>query len=249
MAGARMPGRLNGQRAIVTGAAAGIGAGIARRFAAEGAAVAAIDIDDAGAASVARETGGHAFACDVADPGAVARAVGEAVAALGGLDIVVNAAGILIRQPFETIGPDQWQRLFEINLRGPALVIRAALPALRAAEDAAIVNIASLSALRPSPGTTAYAATKAGLLMLGKCLAEELAPIRVNTICPGIVETAMTAGFMADPATRARIAQANALHMVGQPHDIAAAALFLASAEARFMTGTQMVIDGGSSFA
>lgn len=244
-----MARRLEGRRAIVTGAAAGIGAEIARQFAAEGAAVAAIDIDGASAVSVAREIGGHGFACDVAEPAAVVRTVAHAVAALGGLDIVVNAAGILVRQPFETIDLLDWQRLFEINLRGPSLVIHAALPALRSAQDAAVVNIASLSAIKPSPGTTAYAATKAGLLMLSKCLAEELAPIRVNTICPGIVETAMTAGFMAEPDTRARVEQANVLHLVGQPRDIASAAVFLASGEARFVTGTQLVIDGGSSFA
>lgn len=244
-----MPRRLDGRRALITGAAAGIGAGIARQFAAEGAAVAVLDIDAAGAGSVARDIGGHAFPCDVADPAAVARAVADAIAALGRVDIIVNAAGILARQPFETIDVDLWQRLFEINLRGPSLVIRAALPALRTAQDAAVVNIASLNAIKPSPGTTAYAATKAGLLMLGKCLAEELAPIRVNTICPGIVETGMTAGFMAEPETRARITRSNVLHRVGQPGDIAAAAVFLASVEARFMTGTQMVIDGGSSFA
>lgn len=244
-----MPKRLDGRRALVTGGAAGIGAEIVRQFAAEGATVAAVDIDAAGADAVAREVGGHAFACDVADPAAVVRAVDAAVAALGGLDIVVNAAGVLARRPFDTIDPELWQRLFEINLRGPSLVIRAALPALRAGRDAAIVNIASLSAIKPSPGTTAYAATKAGLLMLGKCLAEELAPIRVNAICPGIVETAMTAGFMAEPETRRRIERANVLHTLGQPRDIAAAAVFLASSEARFMTGTQLVIDGGSSFA
>ena len=244
-----MPRRLEGRRALVTGAASGIGAEIARRFAVEGAAVAALDIDAAGARSVAHQIGGHAFACDVADAEAVRRAVGEAVETLDGLDILVNAAGVLARQPFEGIEPELWRRLFEINLLGPSMVIRAGLPALRAASDAAIVNIASLSALRPSPGTSAYAATKAGLLMLGKCLAEELAPIRVNAICPGIVETAMTAGFMADPETRARITRANVLNRVGQPADIAGAALFLASAEARFITGTQVVIDGGSSFA
>ena len=216
-----MPRRLEGRRALVTGAGAGIGAEIARQFAAEGAAVAVVDINAAGADAVAAEIGGTAFACDVADPSAVDHAVAASVAALDGLDIVVNAAGILVRQPFETIDVDLWRRLFEVNLRGPALV-------LRAATDPAVVNIASLSAIKPSPGTTAYAATKAGLLMLGKCLAEELAPIRVNAICPGIIETAMTAGFMAEPETRARIEQANALHLLGRPLDIASAAVFLA---------------------
>ncbi|WP_375398590.1 SDR family NAD(P)-dependent oxidoreductase [uncultured Sphingomonas sp.] len=244
-----MTGRLERRRAIVTGAASGIGAEIVRRFAAEGATVALLDIDSDGARAVADACGGHAVVCDVASPASVADAVEAAQAALGGLDIVVNAAGILARQLFETIDPGLWQRLFEINLRGPSLVIQAALPFLRLAEAPAIVNIASLSALRPSPGTAVYAATKAGLLMLTKCLAEELAPIRVNAICPGIVETPMTAGFMADPATRDRIEQANALHLLGRPADVALAAVYLASGEARFVTGTQIVIDGGSSFA
>ena len=244
-----MPKRLDGRRALVTGAGNGIGAEIARRFAAEGAACALLDIDASRTAAIAAETGGHAIGCDVADPANIGEAVDAAIAKLGGLDIVVNCAGILVRQPFETIDLAMWQRLFEINLRGPALIINAALTALRAARDAAIVNIASLSAIKPSPGTAAYAATKSGLLMLSKCLAQELAPIRVNAICPGIIETAMTASFMAEPETRARIEEANALHLTGRPSDIADAAVFLASDESRFITGTQMVIDGGSSFA
>jgi NAD(P)-dependent dehydrogenase (short-subunit alcohol dehydrogenase family) len=244
-----MSGRLAGRRALVTGAASGIGRETARRFAAEGAAVALLDRDEAGLRAVAGEIGAAWFVCDIASPESVEANVGAAAERLGGLDAVVNAAGVLIRQPFETIDVAMWQLLFEINLRGPALVCKAALPALRRAPQATIVNIASLSALKPSPGTAAYAASKSGLLMLTKCLAEELAPgIRVNAVCPGIVETAMTEGFMTDPATRERVREANVLHTTGVPADIAAACLYLTSDESRFMTGTQMVIDGGSSF-
>jgi NAD(P)-dependent dehydrogenase (short-subunit alcohol dehydrogenase family) len=220
-----MSGRLAGKRALITGAASGIGRAIARQFHREGAAL------------VLRE------------PAEIETAVAAAIAALGGLDTVVNAAGILFRQPFESIGVEQWQILFEVNLLGPALITKAALPALREGKGPSIVNIASLSAIKPSPGTSAYAASKGGILMLTKCLAEEIAPIRVNAICPGIIATPMTASFMADLATRKRIEQSNALHRTGQPDDIAAAAVFLASDEAGFMTGTQMVIDGGSSYA
>lgn len=245
-----MSGRLAGKRALVTGAASGIGREIARRFASEGARVALLVRDEQQLASLAAELGGSLpLACDLRDPDAVARSVASAIDALGGLDTVVNAAGILMRQPFESLGVEQWQALFEVNLRAPALVCQAALAALRQGTGASIVNIASLSALRPSSGTSAYGASKAGLLMLTKSLAEELAPIRVNAICPGIVATPMTASLLGDPAVRARIEQANVLHMTGEPGDIAAAAVYLASDEARFVTGTQIVLDGGSSFA
>lgn len=242
-------GRLRDRRALITGAARGIGRETARFFVAEGAAVALLDRDEAGIRELSAETGGLPIRCDVAVPSSVEEAVSEALRAFDGLDAIVNAAGVLIRKPFEEIDLETWQQLFEINLRGPALICKAALPALRAAGSATIVNIASYSALRPSPGTTAYAASKGGLLMLGKCLAEELAPtIRVNTICPGIIDTAMTAGFMADPAVRRQVEQTNVMHRSGAPADIAAAAVFLTSGESAFMTGSQIVIDGGSVF-
>jgi NAD(P)-dependent dehydrogenase (short-subunit alcohol dehydrogenase family) len=241
--------RLAGRKALITGAASGIGRETAHRFAAEGAALALLDRDETALKSIADEIGAIAICCDLADLAAIAPAVDRAADALSGLDALINAAGILVRQTFETIDAALWQRLFDVNLRGLALVCQAALPALRATTGSSIVNIASLSALKPSPGTSAYAATKAGVLMLSKCLADELAPIRVNAICPGIIDTAMTAGFMGDPATRNKIVAANALHMIGLPADIAAACVYLTSFEARFVTGTQLVVDGGSSFS
>lgn len=246
---ARVPaGRLARKRALVTGAASGIGRATARRFHSEGAVLVLLDVDGDGIAAAAAELGATGLCCDLRDPAAVAAAVADAVAALGGLDAVVNAAGILVRQPFESIGTEHWQALFEVNLRGPALVCQAALAALRQGRGPSIVNIASLSALRPSLGTSAYAASKGGLLMLTRCLAEEIAPIRVNAICPGIVDTPMTAGFMADPETRRQIEQTNVLRLTGEPDDIAAAAAYLTSDEARFVTGAQLVIDGGTGF-
>jgi NAD(P)-dependent dehydrogenase (short-subunit alcohol dehydrogenase family) len=243
-----MSGRLAGRRALITGAASGIGREIAVHFRREGATLVLLDADGPGVESAAQQIGATALRVDLRDPEALAAAVAQAVTTLGGLDVVVNAAGILVRQPFEDIDIAQWQAVFEVNLRGPALICRAALPALRQSQSASIVNIASLSAIRPSPGTSAYAASKGGLLMLGKCLAEEIAPIRVNTICPGIIDTPMTQGFMADAETRAQIEHANVLHRTGQPVDIATAAVFLASDESSFMTGTQLIIDGGSAF-
>ena len=243
-----MSGRLAGKRAFVTGAASGIGREIARMFHAEGATLALVDIQQDKIGAVAAELGAEGYACDVSDPAAIEKTVAAATAALGGLDVLVNAAGVLFRQSFESITIDQWQTLFEVNLRGPALLCKAALPALRQSPAASIVNIASLSALRPSIGTTAYAASKGGLLMLSKCLAEEIAPIRVNVICPGIIDTPMTEGFMADAEVRAQVERTNVLRLTGRPSDIAAAAVYLASDETRFMTGSKIIVDGGSSF-
>lgn len=240
--------RFDRRRALVTGGGSGIGAAVAVALAAEGARVAVLDVDRAGAERLAAQCGGRAWICDVGDPDEAAFVTDAAVGVLGGLDILVNAAGILVQKPFEDIDGAQWQRLFAVNLRGPALISRAALPALRDSPSAAIVNISSLAALRPAAGISAYGTVKAGLLMLTRYLALELAPVRVNAVCPGIVETAMTQDYTGDPDGRKMMADTNVLKMIGQPADIAGAVLYLASDEARFVTGSHIAIDGGSSF-
>ena len=172
-----MAGRLHGRRILVTGAASGMGRSIAEMFGAEGAALALLDLNDEGVRAVAVELGAVGFACDVSDRLAVQEVVAKAGGVMGGIDGIVNAAGILVIKPFGELEPESWDRMLAINLTGPFNIIYAALPMLRVAEKATIVNIASTSALMPMAGTTGYSASKAGLAMFTKCLASILAPI------------------------------------------------------------------------
>lgn len=241
--------KLQGRRIVVTGAASGMGAGIARLFAEEGAALALLDRNADGVGAAADRLKAWSRACDVSDLASVAQAITDAEAALGGLDGVVNAAGVLIEKPFADLDPESWSRLLGVNLTGPYNVIRSALPALNRAERATIVNIASVSGFMPMAGTSGYSATKAGLIMLGKSLALELGPkIRVNTICPGAVKTEMTRHIWTNPEHMQRASDRTALKTLGEPEDIAQAALFLTCTESRFITGTEIVADGGFSW-
>ena len=241
--------KLQGRRVVITGAASGMGAEIARLFAEEGAALALLDRDADGLGAAAERLKAWSRACDVSDLASVAQAVADAEAALGGLDGVVNAAGVLIEKPFADLDPESWSRLLGVNLTGPYNVIRSALPALGRAERATIVNIASVSGFMPMTGTSGYSAAKAGLIMLGKSLALELGPkVRVNTICPGAVKTEMTRHIWTNPEHAQRASERTALKTLGEPDDIAQAALFLTSPESRFITGTEIVADGGFSW-
>ena len=248
--------RLAGKRALVTGAASGIGAATAERFAAEGAAVAIADIDADGAdaqAAAIRAGGGNAvgFAADVGDDRSVAAMIDRAWDAMGGVDILVNNAAIPMIGTVETVAADDWDRVLDLDLSSIYRVSHAIWPRFVAAGGGTILNTASVAGIVGMAGQHGYSAAKAGVVMLTRCMALDGAAhgIRANCVCPGFVETPMAMTYFnaqEDPA--ASIAAVNAAHplgRMGQPAEIAAAFLYLASDEARWVTGTALVIDGG----
>jgi NAD(P)-dependent dehydrogenase (short-subunit alcohol dehydrogenase family) len=242
--------RLAGRRVLITGAASGIGRACAEMFAGEGAALALLDRNDHGLSDF------DAVPCpaDVTDVAAVEGAVGKAAAGLGGLDGVVNCAGKDMLGRLTEVSPDAWAEIINVNLTGSANVCRAAIPSLRAAGMGTIVNVASGAGLFPLPDRTAYCAAKAGLVMFSKSLAMEVADsgIRVNAVCPGAIDTPMLAGSYQDApdpaAEKAMIQQRYLLGRFGEASEIAAAILFLSSADASYITGTAMAVDGGRTF-
>jgi NAD(P)-dependent dehydrogenase (short-subunit alcohol dehydrogenase family) len=247
-----MMARLAGRRILVTGGASGIGRATAVLFAAEGAAVAVLDRAADAVALVAREIGGHAVAGNVADPASIDAAIGDAASALGGLDGVVNAAGILSSSGIADTAPEAFARTLAVNLTGTFVVVRAALRFLQAAPAATIVNIGSGVGLLPTgPGSIAYVASKGGVIAMSKAMALELAPaIRVNVVCPGMVETAMTEGFLRNAAGEVapELAARYALKRPASAREIAAAILFLTSEDSSFVTGIALPVDGGRTF-
>ena len=244
--------RLAGRKIIVTGGASGIGRATARLFRQEGASVAILDRSDNAAKAVADEIGAVAIACDVSDPASVTAAVNKAAAEMGGLDGLVNAAGILSETGISGTSAEVFARTVAVNLTGTFLVIQAAAPLMQKEGKGTIVNIASGVGLMPTgPGSIAYVASKGGVIALTKSASMELAPtVRVNSVCPGAVETAMTAGHIRtaagdpNPAITARYA----LGRHAQPEELAAAILFLTSDESSFMTGIALPVDGGRTF-
>jgi len=236
-------GRLRGRRIIITGAASGIGKATASLFALEGARLALLDRDASGLEQMAQRTGGRGFQVDIADEESVARAVEQAAEALGGVDGLVNASGIMRTGPMDETPTDLWRQVLEVNLTGTYLMCRACLPWLRKEGRASIVNIASAAGLLPNaPGLTAYAASKGGVVNLTRAMAAELAPsIRVNTVCPGMVDTPMADGFRTNVGNYA-------LKRIADPAEIANVILFLASVDASYVTGATLAADGGRSY-
>lgn len=244
-----MAGKLDGRRMLVTGAVGGMGRAIAELFLREGAALALLDRNAAGIAALAEAPSVHGFACDVTVRDEVCRSVTAAAAAMGGLDGVINAAGILDITVIDDLEPASWDGMLAVNLTGPFNVVKAALPFLRTAERATIVNIASVSALMPMAGTAGYSASKAGLTMFTKALAFDLGPkIRANSICPGVVRTEMTRYLWENPEHATRAAERVALKRLGEVDDVARAALFLSTEDSGFTTGTELPVDGGFSW-
>ena len=251
MGEANARGRLGGRRILITGAGSGLGRATAERFVAEGAQVALLDRDRAGAETTAQNSGGHVIVADVSDEAAVLDAVAAAARAMGGLDGVVNSAGIMCADRLADTSLATWQRVMAVNLTGPFLVCRAALPFLAQHSCSSIVNIASAQALLPGMTGGAYAASKAGVMVFTKALAVELAPgVRANAICPGAATTPMgnAAVEALDEAGRAAFLARYAIGRLSTPEEVASAILFLISNEASSITGIALAVDGGRSY-
>ena len=248
--------RLAGKRALVTGGASGIGAATAERFAAEGATVAIADLDGPGTdrqVAAIRTRGGDVvgIVADVGDDASVAAMTERAWEALGGVDILVNNAAIPMIGTVETLAADDWDRVLDLDLSSIYRASRAAWPRFVEAGGGTILNTASVAGVIGMAGQHGYSAAKAGVVMLTKCMALDGAAhgIRANCVCPGFVETPMVNDYFDaqdDPAaSRAAVNAAHPLGRMGQPDEIAAAFLYLASDDARWVTGTALVIDGG----
>lgn len=242
-----MTKRLEGRVAIVTGGARGLGLGIARRFAEEGARVVIADIAAALAEDAAASIGASHRACDVRDRTSVQSLVDSVVAEHGGLDVMVANAGIAGGAPFLELTDERWDEVVAVNLRGVFLCNQIAGRHFATRGAGVIINTASILSTRANPTTAAYSASKAGVVSLTHSAAASLGAfgVRVNAIGPGYIETQMTEGIRDDPEMAQSVRDATVLGRFGAPADIGDAALFLASDEASYITGQVLYVDGG----
>lgn len=246
---------LEGRPALVTGASSGIGRAIALALATRGAPVTVTARRSEPLEELVgeiRRAGGQAQAVvgDVRQEGHAVEAVGQTVEAYGGLTILVNNAGVIGAGPVEETTTDEWDRVLDVDLKGPFLVCREAVPPLKGRPGAAIVNVSSVTGRRPYPNLAPYCVAKAGLDMFTKCLALELAPhgVRVNAINPGVVRTNLHTATGTVPDYEAFLARSKETHplgFVGEPSDAAELVAFLVSDRARWITGGLFPLDGG----
>jgi 2-keto-3-deoxy-L-fuconate dehydrogenase len=235
----------DGLRALVTGGASGIGLAVATRLADEGAAVAVLDRADSGPFTYVR--------ADISDDAVVRAAVASAITALGGLDVLVNNAGVGAQGGIDANDDDEWHRVLDVNVVGLVRVTRAALPALRSSEHAAIVNTCSIAATAGLPNRALYSASKGAILSLTRAMAADLLPdgIRVNAVNPGTADTPWVArllGAAADPAAERAALEARQPHgRLVSADEVADAIAYLASPRAGSTTGTCIAVDGGMS--
>jgi len=241
--------RLAGKAAVVTGAASGIGRAIAEAFAAQGAQVLAVDLPGRDwPATLVGHAGVRRLEQDVTAREAPVRIVGEVVAAFGGLDILVNNAGIAIGAAFEDTTDEQWERILAVNVTAMFRLSRAAVPALRERGGGRIINVGSIMSNFGGPSLSAYGTSKHAVAGLSKGMAVDLGKygITVNWLQPGSIWTALSQPFMNDSAFRQYWETKAPMGRIGDPEDVAVAAVFLASDEARFVSGAALSVDGGA---
>jgi len=242
--------RLSEKSAIITGGASGFGAGIARKFAAEGARVLVADINADGAHAIAQEIGGDSAHVDVADNASLAALARNAHEIWGTTDILVNNAGIThLPAPMEDVTESDFDQVLAVNAKSVYLFAKHFVPAMKAKAAGTILNVASTAGVSPRPRLNWYNASKGWMITATKAMAVELAPygIRVNAINPVAGETPLLASFMGEdtPETRAKFLSTIPLGRFSQPEDMGAAAAFLCSDEASMITGVALEIDGG----
>ncbi|WP_439521517.1 SDR family oxidoreductase [Marivita sp.] len=242
--------RLNGKTAIVTGAASGFGAGIARKFAAEGATVMVVDLNTDAAKAIASEIGGTTYTADVSNGDQVADMIETAITQLGHVDIMVNNAGIThLPAAMEDVTEEDFDRVFAVNCKSVYLTARALVPHFKHRRTGTILNIASTAGVSPRPRLNWYNASKGWMITATRTMAVELAPdgIRVNALNPVAGETPLLKSFMGEdtPDIRAKFLSTIPLGRFSTPEDLGNAAAFLCSEEASMITGVCMEVDGG----
>jgi NAD(P)-dependent dehydrogenase (short-subunit alcohol dehydrogenase family) len=238
---------LKDKRVLITGGAGGIGTATARRFLDEGSRVVILDRDETACQRIRRDLPAlqGIIEADVSDARGVERALAKLDDLLGGLDVLINNAGISIRKPFMDIPPEQWRAVIDVNLNGMFFVAQQAARRMLAGDGGVILNMGSTNGLMGYPYYADYNASKAGVIELTRSMALELAPtIRVNAVCPGFIMTPMQESEYT-PDMRRAFESKVPLHRLGRPEDVAALFAFLASEESAFITGQCIVIDGG----
>ena len=239
---------LTGRIAVVTGSTRGLGYSIAEELVACGATVIVSSEHPADTAAAAKQLGGIGIACDVSDDAQIAALVANVTERFGGIDILVSNAGIQGGPAADPLDMSVFDRVIAVNLRSMVVLAKHALPVMAGRDGASVILIASIAGLRGNARIEGYALAKAGVIQLARNLAVQWGPkgVRTNAIAPGLIATSFADGLMGDEAFMARRMQMTPLRRVGQPHEIAGAAVFLASPAGGFVNGQVIVVDGGT---